>query len=235
MHRPLRIFRVVRARSGRGRAVSHDRAQSLGSPLTLAEAARIVRESMRDKSYQLTPIGIEIVAYLRVKRKRLTDESRRDYESCLDKLARYFPDLRVEDFEPPGGTQRLEEFLDHQWGDSAPNTYNKGLSIVRDFFRFQIPRGKLHGDPTLLIERAKSRPVYRTTFPRDQRLAIVAAAGEVRDRIALRLLLDYALRKSALRGIQISHFDYERQRLIIFTKGKWSAKSRSPTRSSGQT
>jgi hypothetical protein len=64
-------------------------------------------------------------------------------------------DLRVEDFEPPTGTQRLEEFLDHQWGDSAPRTYNKGLSIVRDFFRWHIPRGKLHGDPTLLIERAK--------------------------------------------------------------------------------
>lgn len=43
---------------------------------------------------------------------------------------------------------------------------------------------------------------------------------ELRDRIALRLLLDYALRKSALRSIQINHFDYERHRLIIFTKGK---------------
>ncbi len=42
----------------------------------------------------------------------------------------------------------------------------------------------------------------------------------LRDRIALRLLLDYALRKSALRSIQINHFDYERHRLIIFTKGK---------------
>lgn len=141
--------------------------------------------------------GVQVAAYLRAKRKRLSDESYRDYESGLDKLARYFPDLRAEDFEPPTGTERLEEFLDHQWGDSAPNTYNKGLSIIRDFFRWQlIPRGKLHGDPTLLIERAKSRQIHRTTFPRDQRLAILAAAAELRDRIALRLLLDYTLRKA---------------------------------------
>ena len=95
--------------------------------------------------------------------------------------------------------------MDHQWGDRAPDTYNKGLSIVRDFFRWQlIPRGKLHGDPTLLIERARSRQIHRTTFQKDQRLAILAAAVELRDRIALRLLLDYALRKGALRGVQIT-------------------------------
>lgn len=158
--------------------------------------------------------------YLRVKRKRLTGDSYRDYESGLDKLARYFPDLRVGDFEPPTGTQRLEEFLDYQWGDSAPRTYNKGLSIIRDFFRWQIPRGKLHGDPTLLIERAKSRQVYRTTFSTDQRRAILAAGVELRDRIALRLLLDYALRKGALRVVQIKHFDHQRRRLTVFTKGQ---------------
>jgi integrase/recombinase XerD len=201
-----------------------DRARApLGTRLTLEQLialAPLIRDAMKDKSYQLTPIGMQAAEYLRVKRKRLTGDSYRDYESGLDKLARYFPDLRVQDFEPPTGTQRLEEFLDHQWGDSAPRTYNKGLSIVRDFFRWQIPRGKLHGDPTLLIERAKSRQVYRTTFSTDQRRAILAAAVELRDRIALRLLLDYALRKGALRAVQIKHFDHQRRRLTVFTKGQ---------------
>src|SRR3954465_11646992 len=112
--------------------------------LTVAEAARIMREAMRDKSYQLLPLGQEAAVYLRVKRKRLTASSYRDYESGLDKLARYFADLQLEDFEPPGGTERLEEFLDAQWGAGAPRTYNKNLSIVKDFFRFQILRGRLH-------------------------------------------------------------------------------------------
>jgi site-specific recombinase XerC len=51
-------------------------------------------------------------------------------------------------------------------------------------------RGRLHGDPTLLIERARSRQVYRTTFSADQRRAIVTEQPDVRDRLCLRLLLD---------------------------------------------
>jgi site-specific recombinase XerC len=188
--------------------------------LTLQEAARIVREAMRDKSYQLLPLGQDVAGYLRVKRKRLTDSSYLDYESGLDKFARYFPDLRLEDFEPPVGTDRLEEFLDHQWGTKAPRTYNKNLSILRDFFKFQILRGRLHGDPTLAIERARKRDVHRTTFSSDQTRAILAEQASRRDRIALRLLLDYALRKGALRDLQFRHFDHQRRRLTIFTKGK---------------
>jgi hypothetical protein len=72
--------------------------------MTLAAAARIMREAVKDKSYQLCPLGQEIAVYLRSKRKRLTDSSFRDYESGLDKLARHFPDLQLEDFEPPIGT-----------------------------------------------------------------------------------------------------------------------------------
>lgn len=179
-----------------------------------------MREAVKDKSYQLYPMGQEAAAYLRVKRKRLTASSHRDYEGGLDKLARYFPDLEIQDFEPPVGTQRIEEFLEHQYGDGSPRTHNKHLSVLRDFFKFQIMRGKLHGDPTLAIERARSRQVYRTTFSDDQRRAIIAEAEDLRDRIALRLLLDYGLRKGTLQGIQFKHFDHPRRRLTMFTKGQ---------------
>jgi integrase/recombinase XerC len=188
--------------------------------LTLAEAARIMREAVKDKSYQLLPMGQEAAGYLRAKRKRLTDSSYRDYERGLDKLARFFPDLELAAFEPPTGTDRVEEFLDAQYGDGSPRNYNKNLSILKDFFRFQIMRGRLHGDPTLPIERARARSVYRTTFRNDQRRAIIASAEDLRDRIALRLLLDYGLRKGALKAIQFKHFDHQRRRLTIFTKGQ---------------
>ncbi|MFZ2049777.1 MAG: site-specific integrase, partial [Solirubrobacteraceae bacterium] len=189
------------------------------TPTQMAQLAPLFREAMRDKSYQQTPIGEEIAGYLRAKRKRLTDESYGDYEGTLDKLARYFPDLRIEDLEPPTGTQRVEEFLDAQWGMSAPATYNRNLSIVRDFFKFEILRERLHGDPTLAIERARKRDVHRTTFSKDQTRAIIAAQESRRDRLCLRLLLSYGLRKGALRAIQFKHFDHQQRRLTIFTKG----------------
>ena len=188
--------------------------------LTLAHAARIMREAVKDKSYRLLPLGQDADAYLRAKRKRLTEASFRDYEGGLDKFVRYFPDLELGDFEPPVGTRRVEEFLDHQYGTAAPRTYNKNLSILRDFFKFHLLRGELHGDPTLAIERARSRQVYRTTFNPDQIRAILASQDDLRDRLALRLLLDFGLRKGALKNVQIKHFDHYRRRLTIFTKGQ---------------
>lgn len=188
--------------------------------LTLADAARMMREAVKDKSYRAFPLGQEAGHYLRFKRKRLTDSSYRDYEGCLDKLARYFADLDIGDFEPPVGTERLEEFLDVQWGSRAGRTYNKNLSILRDFFKQAVLRGKLHGDPTLPIERARKRAVYRTTFTSDQRAAIISSQDELRNRIALRLLLDYGLRKGALQRVRFQHFDHQRRRLTIFTKGE---------------
>jgi len=188
--------------------------------LTLAEAQRMIDAAVRDKSYLLEPLGEEVGAYLRNKRKRLTDSSYRDYESTLDKFARHFAFVAdLKDLEPPVGTQRLEEFMDRQWGDGSPRAYNKHLSILRDFFKFQVLRGELHGDPTLPIERAKARGVYRTTFTPDQTRGILAAQESLRDRVALRLLLDYALRKGSLKAVQFKHFDHVRKRLTIFAKG----------------
>ena len=94
------------------------------------------------------------------------------------------------------------------------------VSICKDFFQWQVKRGRLHGDPTLLIERAKNREVYRTTFTPDQRHAILAGSDSLRDSIALRLLLDYGLRKGSLRAVQFKHFDHQRRRLTIFSKGQ---------------
>ena len=190
------------------------------TPEQIRLLAPMLRDAVKDKSYQLTPIGAHAGSYLRAKRKRLTDSSYRDYEAGLDKLARYFPDLDIEDFEPPVGGERLEAFLDAQWGGGAPRTYNKNLSIIGDFFLWAVRHGKLHGDPTTLIERARSRQVYRETFSNDQRRRIIAEQESRRDRLALRLLLDYGLRKGALRAVQFKHFDHQRKRLTIFTKGE---------------
>jgi len=76
------------------------------------------------------------------------------------------------------GTERLERFLDDRWGDSAPGTYNVCLAHITDFFKHYQMRGRLHGNPTLLISRARKRDVLRTVFTGDQRRAIIACAED---------------------------------------------------------
>lgn len=188
------------------------------------EAVRTMRQAVKDKTYRAYPMGQEAGEYLRWKRGRITEATYRDYESCLDKLARTYADLEIGDFEPPIGTQRVEEFLDQLWGDAAPRTYNKNLSVIKDFFKFAVLKGKLHGDPSLPINPHKKRDVHREVFSSSVRIRILGDGPDPenlrRDRIALRLLLDYGLRKGALRGVQFRHFDSNRRRLTIFTKGK---------------
>lgn len=183
-----------------------------------------MRERVKDKTYRAYPIGGEAAHYLRWKRGSITDSTYRDYEACLDKLAREFPDLELKDLEPPVGVERLEEFLDKLWGNSAPRTYNKNLSIVTDFFKFCVLKGKLHGDPSLPLVRHKKRDVYRESFSEDRVTAILANGPSNdhlrRDRLALRLLLRYGLRKGALQAIQFKHFDQTRKKLTIFSKGE---------------
>jgi integrase/recombinase XerC len=175
---------------------------------------------MKDKSYRALPLGLRAGDYLRTKRRRLTESSYRDYESILDKLARYFADLDLCDLEPPVGTERVEEFLEHQWGAQSGRTFNKALSVLHDFFKHHQLRGNVQGDPTLAIERAKKRDVYRETIPLEDRLLLLAANDDLRDRVALRLLLDYGIRKGSLQGIQYRHFDHQRRRLsVVQAKG----------------
>jgi integrase len=76
--------------------------------------------------------------------------------------------------------------------------------------------------PDLCVHR-KSAASTAETFSDDERTRIVADGPDpdslLRDRCALRLLLNYGLRKDSLRRIQFRHFDHNRRRLVIFAKG----------------
>jgi len=109
--------------------------------------------------------------------------------------------------------------MDGRWGDASPGTYNVNHAIIKDFFRWQVRRRRMQSNPMELVGRARKAQVYRMTYSEDECRAILASAETLRDRIALRLLLYHGLRKGALQRIQFKHFDYQRRRLTIFTKG----------------
>lgn len=54
---------------------------------------------MKNKAYRAFPLGQQAGAYLRQNRGRLLPNTYKTYESCLDKLARYFADLELSDFD----------------------------------------------------------------------------------------------------------------------------------------
>lgn len=163
-------------------------------------------------------IGCDSAEYLGAKRERLTPETYNAYRYCLTKVAPLWRELSLQHFEPPAGAELIEDGLDLLWSECAPRTYNGYLSIISDFFRFEVAAGRLQRDPTPLITRARVRPIYRPTFSREQCRAILAAQPHLRDRIAVRLLLTYGLRKGSLRAIRFKHFDHQRRRVEVLAE-----------------
>jgi integrase/recombinase XerD len=186
---------------------------------TLAFAARVQREAMKDKTYRATPIGLEVGRYYRWKKNEwgATVETMRDYEAILGKLALDHADLEIASFELPVGTELLREFIDNRWGERTARTRAKVISVLRDFFAWAVREGRLHGNPALPIFRPRRREVARGTFTEGDVRKLLTSQARLRDRVALLLLFRLGLRKSELARVQFAHYDG--RNLTVFGKG----------------
>lgn len=195
--------------------------------LTLADAARMMRESVKDKSYRGTPLGLEVAHFLRYFRFEFgaTPESYRDYEAILAKLATYFADFEEWSFfEPPIGTTRVREFIAHYWekpGDErAPATRKKVRAVLKSFFDWAGSEFKIHQNPVLGIRVPRRRDVEREAFDQNVSDRIIAAQTDLHDRVAVKLLLLAGLRKGSLQGIRIKDMDLGKRRIRVKAKGQ---------------
>lgn len=169
----------------------------MSSALTLADAARMMRQALRDRSYRATPLGLVVGHYYRWKKNEwgATESTLIDYEAILAKLALDHADLELDDFAPPIGTERLCEFIDNRWSERTPRTRAKVISVLRDFFAWAVRERGLSGNPALPIARPRRRQVARGTFTPTDTAKLLAAQTRQRDRVALLLLFKLGLRK----------------------------------------
>src|SRR5882672_7445392 len=99
--------------------------------LTLGEAARIIREAVKDKSYRKTPLGQLVGRYLRWFRNEYgaTDSTIRDYEAVLARMS-----LPLADRDPlEVSTEDLREVID-TWAMRHARTRAKVTSVIRAFW-----------------------------------------------------------------------------------------------------
>jgi site-specific recombinase XerC len=189
--------------------------------LTLAAAARIMRDALRDRSYRATPLGLEVARYYRWKKNEwgAAAETLRDYEAVLAKLALFHADLELEDFSPPVGTERLRETWDHFWGERSARTRAKVRSVWIDFFEWAVRERGLHGNPARALAAPRKRDVPTDTFPPSVVERIIGAQTYPADIVAATLILRYGLRRGGIVNVQRRHFDFERRLLTVHTKG----------------
>jgi integrase/recombinase XerC len=192
---------------------------SNGRPLrlTLGEAARIIREAVKDKSYRATPLGQLVGRYLRWFRNEYgaTESTIRDYEAVLARMS-----ITLADREPiEVSVDDLRDVID-LWGERSPRTRQKVTSVVRAFWSWAEEQGHIAISPAARIRRPRAEKRVAPLLPPDARPRLLTAAKHPRDRLALFCLLVLGVRRGELAGIQVRDFDAHRCSLRVYGKGR---------------
>lgn len=187
----------------------------------LEQAAKVVRDAVKDRSYRATPLGLEVARYYRWKKNEwgASPETLRDYEAILARLATFHPTLAVADYAPPEGTELLRACWDHYWGDAAARTRSKVRSVWIDFFEFCVRESGLAGNPARPLATPKKRDTAIEVFSDQFVERVLAAQTYAADELGALLILRYGLRRGGLGNVQIKHFDGSRGLLTVYTKG----------------
>lgn len=188
--------------------------------LTVEEAARIMREAVRDKSYEATKLGEEVVRYLRWMRSMdYAPRSYYEYESILYRFVLEHADLTLNDFVPPVGVERIEEWVDRHWQHTKAGTRRKVLSILGAFFKWAYQRQRITADPMPMVRRPKNRSMARRAHAPAKVFDILRAQPTLRDQCGVVLLGMLGLRKNELRLLQIKDIDLDQEQIRLNQKG----------------
>jgi integrase/recombinase XerC len=186
--------------------------------LTLAEAASIMREAVKDKSYRSSPLGLLVGRYLRWFRNEYgaTQRSVGDYESILSRMA-----LRLADKDPLEVTlDDLRDLIDYHWSDTSAATRKKVTSYIRSFWTWAEDESLVPFSPAAKLRRPKAERKVPGLLPiaADQRL--LNACEHIRDEVAILCLVDTGIRRGELAGIRVRDFDLARRTLLVTGKGR---------------
>lgn len=193
---------------------------TVNTRLTLAHAAAILDRAVKDKSYRATPIGQLVGRYIRWCRNErgfVEQTTIRDYEGTLARMSVTLAHMEVDQVT----IEDLRLVID-LWADREPRTRAKVTSAIRSFWKWAEDEGHVALSPAAKIRRPKVPHKAVDLLPRLTDTVLLDAAENVRDELALLVLLDYGLRRSELRGILVRDVDLGRRTLTVFGKGQKS-------------
>ncbi|RDI73343.1 Site-specific recombinase XerD [Gaiella occulta] len=184
--------------------------------LTHEQLAPIIRAALKDKRYRATSLGALVGRYCRWFRneKGASDESVRDYESVLARMA-----LTLGDKQPTDITiEDLRDVID-LWAMREAATRAKITSVIRSFWEWAEDEGHVTDSPARKLRRPKKPRKAARMLPISVDARLIAATTTARDRLALLVLLDCGVRRRELGGIRVRDLDLARRNLIVYGKG----------------
>jgi integrase/recombinase XerD len=186
----------------------------------VAWAARIMREAVKDKSYELTETGQVASRFLRSLRwQGCKPNTLNTYETVLSKFSLHHADYELERFCAPDGSELLRSFLDGEWGDAKATTRRNRLSILKSFFDWSVGEGLIAFSPAAAIKGPKPHRPLRNAHELAEIQSIVAAQSKLQDEVAILLMGRLAFRKDDVRRFQVRDVDLAHD-LVLIRRGK---------------
>jgi integrase len=191
------------------------------SDLTLAAAARIVREAeaVRDKSYRQYPLGQEWGRFLRSKRLAgCSENTLLSYETVGRLFTLRHADFEaLEPFATTDGPELVLDFIERNWGDADEATRMQRFAVLASFFEWAYRNDRISADPMRKIERPRRRHkgARRQRIPAGPLARLVAGQENLRDEVAILLLGRLGLRREDLRLLQVADIDLGRDELYL--------------------
>ncbi len=183
---------------------------------------RAVEQAMRDRTWEHSPVGRDVRAYLRALHWQTGNANTyQAYEHVLGLLALRHADWpSLQEFCTPAGPEYLREFLDAEWGGAAAATKRQRTSIVRAFFHWAALDRRISYDPASGLRAPKGRQrAARQAYPLHVLHALVNGQTGLRDECCLELLCRLGLRKDELRRMRWSDVDLVRGYALVHGKG----------------
>lgn len=179
--------------------------------MTETEWAAKMRDErlVKDKTYQLYPLGMEVARFLRAKRVEGASVNTRDsYETTLRLFTLDHRDLEtLERFCEPDGKDLVVAFLDERWGDSQPATLDQRTKAVNSFFAWAEDTGRTSKLIRIKRKWVGERRQIRAAHAMETIRAIAAAQPTLRDQIFVLLMGRLGLRKMEAGNLRVGDVD----------------------------
>jgi site-specific recombinase XerD len=185
--------------------------------LTLSEAARMIRDAVKDRSYEATELGPKVVEYLAWKRLgRAAERTLDQYERDLSRLAIECADKTVEQVDVAELMLVLQQFPAPSW--------RRVRAAWNGFFRWSVRFGLRPTNPMERLPELRPEPrrVYDIFTPGERAKLVRAQADSLlpeRDRLGALLFQELGVRKEEARLLRVESFDLVLRVVVVLGKG----------------
>ncbi len=181
--------------------------------LTARQWAAIMREPLKDRSYQLTEAGSSVTAFLAFKQlSRRSERTLDSIERTLARLVTLHPEKTMGDFAS-------EDILDFLAAFNPPSR-PKHRSHLAEWFRWAVAWEHITRDPMLRIPEIPHEPAPDIDLFDEREQELLCALPELRDRALMLLLLGTGIRDGEARQVRMRDIDLGERRLKVRGKGR---------------